>query len=114
MLGGVQCGGRCFATSSRFVAAWATARGVVETNATRLPSIREVDKRKPAFGHARSQSDWSGEYSPGGRILRVPALGQRRTFQTAIAMSALPPKRTCGDVNGMSAKGQYETFAEVN
>jgi hypothetical protein len=61
---------------------------VVETNATRLPSIREVDKRKPAFGHARSQSDWSGEYSPGGRILRVPALGQRRTFQSAIAMSA--------------------------
>jgi len=25
---------------------------LVETKATRLPSVREVDKHKPAFGHA--------------------------------------------------------------
>jgi len=39
----------------------------------------------------------------------MSALGHKRTFRSAIAMSALPPKADILDVSGMSAKGQKRT-----
>jgi hypothetical protein len=39
-------------------------------------------------------------------VIVMSALGHKRTLRSAIAMSALPPKRKFGAASGMSVKGQ--------